>query len=87
MIAVPTYADVIPPAPGPVAVAQNPERRYRTRERRYRTRERWYRTRAAERESRWSGAAGSDIHGGGILSWGAELTLLAPATQSQNLLV
>ena len=24
MIAVPTYADVIPPAPGPAAVAQNP---------------------------------------------------------------
>ena len=72
MIAVPTYADVIPPAPGPAAVAQNPGTAVQN-------------PGAAAQNP--GGAALQDPTSTAEESYlgGAELTLLAPATQSQNL--
>ena len=79
MIAVPTYADVIPPAPGPAAVAQNPGTAVQNPGTAVQN------PGAAAQNP--GGAALQDPTSTAEESYlgGAELTLLAPATQSQNL--
>ena len=86
MIAVPTYADVIPPAPGPAAVAQNPGTAVQNPGTAVQNPGAVVQNPGAAAENP-GGAALQDPTSTAEESYlgGAELTLLAPATQSQNL--